>query len=279
MSVEAIAIALHHGKTVNSTQMCVLIGIANHAGDGGAWPTVSTLAHYARIQRRRVQTVLRELEREGNIRCEVQGGGTHEIAAYDRPNLYHFLVKCPPNCDRSMNHKLLCQGCNKPLSRSLREELFHPGCVPVPADSAGGVVHDTPCPTEHPPHVVHNARGVSYTTPKPSLEPNHQLNKEPHELKRARERKADGYADDLPEVADAPESERQRRTTNQSDSFDLKESLSRATQPASQLSNSTDDERCPRRKYATHAFSKGGECIDCGALDPARINYETGEVA
>lgn len=34
MSIEAMAVALHHSKTQGATKL-VLLGIANHEGDGG----------------------------------------------------------------------------------------------------------------------------------------------------------------------------------------------------------------------------------------------------
>lgn len=105
MSVEAIAIALHHSRAKSSTSKLVLLGIANHDGDGGAWPSVATLAGYAMCSTRTVQRAVDELERLGEIRRVVQGGGLRHTADHRRPNLYEVLLRCPSDCDRSKSHR------------------------------------------------------------------------------------------------------------------------------------------------------------------------------
>ena len=105
MSVEALGIALNHSKAKGSAKL-VLIGIANHAGDGGAWPSVATLARYAGItDRRRIQRCIAQLEELGEIRRHVQAGGNDDMASSQRPNLYRFTLTCPPDCDRTASHK------------------------------------------------------------------------------------------------------------------------------------------------------------------------------
>lgn len=74
MSVEAISKVLNHSKAKGS-QKLVLIGIANHHGDEGAWPAISTLARYANLSERRVQQMIRELEEMGELRIEKNKGG------------------------------------------------------------------------------------------------------------------------------------------------------------------------------------------------------------
>ena len=91
MSVESMAIALHHSRS-KGTAKVVLLGIANHDGDGGAYPTVATLAKYANVSRANVQKALTKLESLGEIRRDVQAGGSHDAAEYLRPNLYRFLL-------------------------------------------------------------------------------------------------------------------------------------------------------------------------------------------
>ena len=46
MSVESISWALRV-QELTPTDKLVLIGIANHDGDGGSWPSIATLAMYA----------------------------------------------------------------------------------------------------------------------------------------------------------------------------------------------------------------------------------------
>jgi hypothetical protein len=104
MSVEALVIALHHSRTKGATKL-VLLGIANHDGDGGSWPSVATLAKYAKVDKRSVQRSLDELERMGEIRRILGQGGDHSMADYRRPNLYRFLLSCPHDCDRTTNHR------------------------------------------------------------------------------------------------------------------------------------------------------------------------------
>lgn len=101
MSIEAMAVSLHHSKTQGATKL-VLLGIANHEGDGGAWPSISTLARYAGgVNRRTVQRCIQELINLGEITCEVNGGGQGDA----RPNLYRVTLRCPQNCDGSSAHR------------------------------------------------------------------------------------------------------------------------------------------------------------------------------
>jgi hypothetical protein len=104
VSVEALAVVLHHSKA-KGTHKLVLLGIANHAGDGGAWPTIETLAHYANVEPRSVQKALQRLVSMGEVRIHRQAGGTYDMDDYRRPNRFDVLVECPPSCDRSMQHR------------------------------------------------------------------------------------------------------------------------------------------------------------------------------
>lgn len=105
MSIESVAIALHHSRA-KGTAALVLIGIANHDGDGGAWPSVETLAKYGRCTPRSVQRAIAELEQLGEVRRDVQAGGTADMRADLRPNRYHFLLRCPAGCDRTPAHRV-----------------------------------------------------------------------------------------------------------------------------------------------------------------------------
>lgn len=149
MSVESMAIALHHSRATGSARL-VLIGIANHDGDGGAWPSIATLAKYAAITPRNVQKAIQHLERLGEIRRHVGAGGTHLTADHMRPNLYQFILRCPVSCDRSSRHRV--QGETAPVV------LFDP-----PSQATGGVGSDGGTP------VATDRGGVSQATPEPSL--------------------------------------------------------------------------------------------------------------
>ena len=153
MSGEASAIPLHHSKATGTTKL-VLLGIANHDGDGGAWPTVATLAKYANADRRTIQRAIEKLEAMGDIRRILNGGGNHSTADHHRPNLYEFRLTCPTSCDRSKNHRTTRVA---PVSFDLEE--LSTGAAPTPPL----VVHTGG---------THAAGGATPTPPKPSL--NHQ---------------------------------------------------------------------------------------------------------
>lgn len=109
MSVEALALVLNHSR-LSGTAKLVLIGIANHDGDGGAWPSIETLARYANTTERTVQRAIAEAVAAGELAVEDQAGGTQRTRADRRPNLYRTLVTCPVGCDRTMNHKISGNG-------------------------------------------------------------------------------------------------------------------------------------------------------------------------
>lgn len=107
MSVESLALVLHHADGVQGTDMVVLIGIANHDGDGGAWPSVATLAKYASVGERQVQKSLARLCDAGVIVRHLQEGGTARSHEHKwlRPNLYTIELTCPPDCDGTAAHR------------------------------------------------------------------------------------------------------------------------------------------------------------------------------
>lgn len=105
MSVESMAIVLHHSPS-SGTDKVVLLGIANHDGDGGAWPSIATLAKYANVAERNVQLAIKRLESSGQITRHFQEGGTLVMRNGQRPNRYVINLRCPAECDRSTNHKV-----------------------------------------------------------------------------------------------------------------------------------------------------------------------------
>lgn len=91
MSIERMAWALNlEDDQLTPTDKLILIGIANHDGDGGAWPSMGTLARYAGCTRRTARKSVRQLEERGHIEVHVQEGGTHQTPKAERPNLYTF---------------------------------------------------------------------------------------------------------------------------------------------------------------------------------------------
>lgn len=153
MSVEAMALVLHHSRA-QGTDKLVLLGIANHCGDGGAWPTIETLARYANTTERTVQRSLRKLAELREVAVYQQAGGLAGVAAHQRPNRYEVTVSCPVECDRTANHRIK----HRP---SAPADLWITGVTPTsPGDShvTGGVTPTSP-------------GGVTPTSPKPSQEP------------------------------------------------------------------------------------------------------------
>jgi hypothetical protein len=104
MSVEAMASVLHHSNA-SGTDKLVLLCIANHEGEGGAWPSVETLANYCNCSERSVQRSIRRLVGMGELRVTLHAGGTDVTRSDRRPNRYDVLVRCPDGCDRSTNHR------------------------------------------------------------------------------------------------------------------------------------------------------------------------------
>lgn len=153
VSVESLALVLHHSRA-KGTDKLVAVGIANHDGDGGAWPTVATLARYANTTERSVQRALANLLALGEIAIHRQAGGTSNLHAWERPNRYDVLVSCPATCDGTKNHR------PRKLLRA-PADLWTEGVTPTsPGDThvTGGVTPTSP-------------EGVTPTSPKPSTQP------------------------------------------------------------------------------------------------------------
>jgi hypothetical protein len=68
----------------------VLLGIANHLGDQGAWPSISTLARYANASERSVKRDIQELVELGELRVELQNAPTR---GQYKTNLYWLTIK------------------------------------------------------------------------------------------------------------------------------------------------------------------------------------------
>lgn len=147
MSIESVAIALHHSQATGTAKI-VLIGIANHDGDGGAWPTVDTLARYANVTRRNAINAINRLEELHEIKRVYGAGGDHSVADSRRPNLYRFLLSCPASCDHTKNHRTSRQV-------ELLDDLSTGVSVATPhvgSDTGGGVGSDTQTvPVNQPP--------------------------------------------------------------------------------------------------------------------------------
>lgn len=88
MSIEAMTAVLNHSKATGRAKL-VLIGIANHQGDQGSWPSIETLARYANASERSVIRDIQELEELGELIVERNAA---PIRGQYRPNLYWVNV-------------------------------------------------------------------------------------------------------------------------------------------------------------------------------------------
>lgn len=88
MSIEAMTLVLNHSKATGRAKL-VLIGIANHQGEQGAWPSIETLARYANSSERSVMRDIQELEELGELVVERNAA---PIRGQYRPNLYWVNV-------------------------------------------------------------------------------------------------------------------------------------------------------------------------------------------
>ena len=178
MTVERMAVVLHHSK-LKGTAKLVLLGIANHDGDGGSWPTVDTLATYANASPRSVQRALQEAEAAGELEVHHNDGGTHHTRPDRRPNRYVITVACPPDCDGSVNHRRArsaptdweYKSPEQVNAEALAEPdtLHHHGVTRVsPREPERSDASDTPQSERGDASV---ANGVTPVSPEPSLNP------------------------------------------------------------------------------------------------------------
>lgn len=152
VSVEHLAAVLHHSRAKGTAKL-VLVGVANHQGDGGSYPAITTLARYANVDPRNVQRAIEKLTAMGELRVDVQAGGGSDTPDHERTNRYYVLVTCPPWCDRSTQHR----------DTRERKHLWIKGVAPAPgggASARGGVAPASP-------------GGVAPAPPKPPTKPDH----------------------------------------------------------------------------------------------------------
>jgi hypothetical protein len=92
MSFESAAAALKV-QGLKPAEKLVLIGIASHDGDGGAWPSIATLATYAGVSVRQTKRLVAQLETAGYVSVTVNGGGTAKTRDDRRPNRYDLTIQ------------------------------------------------------------------------------------------------------------------------------------------------------------------------------------------
>ncbi len=86
-----MTLAWDHSESRGTTRL-VLLAIADHDGDGGAWPAMATIARKANCSPRRAQECVRELVKMGELRVHERGGGTLQTPSWERPNRYEITI-------------------------------------------------------------------------------------------------------------------------------------------------------------------------------------------
>lgn len=89
MSIEAMNLVLNHSRATGRAKL-VLLGIANHLGDQGAWPAISTLARYANASERSVKRDIQELVDLGELTVLLNSA---PINSQYKTNLYWIHIE------------------------------------------------------------------------------------------------------------------------------------------------------------------------------------------
>ncbi len=154
-------LAWYHSQADASARL-VLLAIADHDGEGGAWPSIATLARMTRLSPSTVRRSIKALVGLGEVTVHLQEGGTSRTPDGRRPNRYEVTLACPPSCDGTARH-----ACAECAGRGTHTEGCH-GDRGVTRDTPTPVTGDTPTP-------------VTAVTPEPPKE-------SPTEPPRARQR-------------------------------------------------------------------------------------------
>lgn len=150
-----MAVVLHHSRAKGTAKL-VLLGIANHEGDGGAYPSVRTLARYANVNARNVQRAITWLIEHGEVVVDLQTGGERDWADHLRPNRYQVKVRCPSWCDRTTHHRDTRGKPERLLGEDVDPVAYAPPlpggatAAPSPGATAALTVHTTSPPTPPP---------------------------------------------------------------------------------------------------------------------------------
>lgn len=153
------------GYPGGGTKKLVLIGIANHDGDGGSWPKIDTLARYAGVSRRNVQKAIEQLTDDGWLTVQVQAGGTRNTRADQRSNLYEVDyerlrdgVSLPTPRGVSLATQRGVAGDTRTIHNRPSNRNDNPSAPPADADGQGALAG---IPTGTPPnHQANEARDI-----------------------------------------------------------------------------------------------------------------------
>lgn len=106
MGFHAVSAVLAHSKAQSTTKL-VLVALAHYYDDDGkygAWPSQSLLARLANCSERTARRALKELADMGEIDILLHQGVGHDPQR--RTNRYRILVDCPPECDKTSQHRV-----------------------------------------------------------------------------------------------------------------------------------------------------------------------------
>jgi len=88
MAIEVMNAVWRHSKATGRTKL-VLLAIADHQGEQGAWPSLATLAKMAGASERSVQRDIEELEKLGELKVTRYGSPTK---SRNKTNLYFVIL-------------------------------------------------------------------------------------------------------------------------------------------------------------------------------------------
>lgn len=119
---------MYHSQA-RGTEKLVLLGVANHEGDGGAFPSHATLARYANVDERNVRRAITKLVEMGELSVEVHGGAGRRDR---KTNLYRVLVRCPLGCTGGYSH----EGADSPTRGADEGVRYSNGGAPAPTETS-----------------------------------------------------------------------------------------------------------------------------------------------
>jgi hypothetical protein len=106
----ASALVWHHSDAEGAARLVALV-IADHDGEGGAWPSIGTIARMAKVSESTARRGVRTLVALGEVEVITNGGGSARTPEHERPNRYEVLIACPDWCDRGARHR--CRYCHE----------------------------------------------------------------------------------------------------------------------------------------------------------------------
>lgn len=243
MSVEALAVVLNHSRAKGTARL-VLMGIANHEGEGGSFPSKERLARYANVHVSNIPDAIRKLVELGEVEVILQGGRLADseqrlLPKRYQPNLYLIKVRCPDECDRSSQHRM-------PGDRNYPQAADSGVPLAVPLALSTGV------PLAANQGYRFSDSGVPLAVPKPSFEPSEEPGGETSVRKETRAR-ARAESPPTPEPPPNPE-------------------------PAPPPPPASDTAGIPPRRCPEHIRTLG-PVPACGACKEARLLAEQWEAA